>query len=149
MRYLLTITACMVMACGLMAADDAAVKKDLKALAGKWKAVSGERAGVAIPEGQVPSLTFTVNADGIAKVQHDGGDFEVRLTIDPTKKPKTMTADHQTGADQGKTQYLIYKIDGDKLTVVGPGPGEPESNRPKEFTTKDTECMMIVFERIK
>jgi uncharacterized protein (TIGR03067 family) len=128
-------------------AEDA--KDDLKVLAGKWKLVAGERGGEAIPEGDVPAGTVTFDKDG--RVTASVADYESEGTIklDPTKKPKTMDITHTKGPDKDKQQFGIYKLEKDKLTICVAHPGKPVEDRPTGFTTKDSDHVLFVFERVK
>jgi uncharacterized protein (TIGR03067 family) len=129
------------------AGDD--VRKELKALQGKWKTVAVEAGGRALPKEAVPDFTFVVGAHGKAKGQFAKGEIEFTMTIDPSKKPKTIENMHTGGAEKGKTQYGIYKLEGDKFTVCVVGAGSPKSDRPKDFDTTDPKRVLFVFERVK
>jgi uncharacterized protein (TIGR03067 family) len=132
----------------LLAADDD-VKKELKALEGKWKMVAGEAGGNAFPKGEILDFTFTIGAEGKSTGKTPQEEFSATITVDPKKKPKTIDNLHETGSQKGKKQYGIYKLEGDKFTVCITGPGSAESDRPKDFTTKDTTNVVFVFERVK
>jgi uncharacterized protein (TIGR03067 family) len=56
---------------------------------------------------------------------------------------------HESGAEKGKRQYGIYKLEGDKWTVCITGPRATEGDRPKDFITKGTANAVFVFEREK
>jgi uncharacterized protein (TIGR03067 family) len=130
-------------------ADNDDVQKELKSLQGAWKTVGMEFGGMAMPKDQIFNFTVTVGADGksIGKLPEE--EFKFTITIDPTRKPKTINNDHQTGNQKGKKQYGIYKVEGDKWTVCMSPPDAAESDRPKDFTTKDTRNVIFVFERVK
>ncbi len=125
------------------------VQKELKALAGKWKAVSMEAGGTPFPRDRVPDFTFLVAADGKATGQSPQGEYQAAVIVDPTKTPKTIDNLHESGPQKGKKQYGIYKLEGDKWTVCMTRPGVAEADRPKNFTTKDTANVVFVFERLK
>ena len=46
-------------------------------------------------------------------------------------------------------QYGIYKLEGDTFTVCITPPGKTEVDRPKDFSTKDSNNVIFVFERVK
>ena len=71
------------------------------------------------------------------------------VTVDPKKDPKTIENLHESGAQKGKRQFGVYKLEGDKFTVCMTRPGVPEGDRPKDFATKDTTNVVFVFERTK
>jgi uncharacterized protein (TIGR03067 family) len=67
-------------------------------------------------------------------------------TIDSSKTPKTIDFDIKTGNDKGKKQLGIYKLDGDKLTIVAASAGETE--RPKTLEPEpDAGLLVIVLKR--
>jgi uncharacterized protein (TIGR03067 family) len=125
------------------------VRKELKALQGKWKTVALEAAGKPFPKEAVPAFTFIIAADGKATGQTAKDEFGCTITVNPTKKPRTMDNLHQSGAHKGKKQFGIYKLEADKLTVCMTPPGSAESDRPKDFDTKDSTNVVFVFERVK
>jgi uncharacterized protein (TIGR03067 family) len=134
----------------LLAADtDEAVQKELKALQGKWKTVGGEAGGKAFPKDSVPAFTFSVGADGKCTGKTPQEEMIFTMTVNPKKNPKTLENAHEAGSQKGKKQYGIYKLEGDTFTVCITGPGAAETDRPKDFTTKDTGYVVFVFERVK
>ena len=132
---------------GAKPGDD--VQKELKALEGKWKAVGMEAGGKPLPKDGVPDFTFIVAANGKATGKSPQGEYQATITVDPTKSPKTIDNLHESGAQKGKKQYGVYKLDGDKWTVCMTRPGAAETDRPKDFNTKDTASVVFVFERVK
>jgi uncharacterized protein (TIGR03067 family) len=125
------------------------VKKELKALQGKWKAVALEAGGKPLPKDAVPDFTYIIGADGKAAGKMPQGEYTAAITVDPKKDPKTIDNLHESGDQKGKKQYGVYKLEGDKLTVCITAPGRAEADRPKDFNTKDTANVLFVFERIK
>jgi uncharacterized protein (TIGR03067 family) len=133
----------------LLIAGDDDVRKELKALQGKWKTVGLEAGGKPFPKEAVIDFTFIVGADGksigkMAKIEYDA-----KISVDPKKNPKTIDNVHETGVSKGKKQFGIYKLEGDKWTVCMTPPGAAENNRPKDFDTKDTTNVVFIFERVK
>lgn len=134
----------------LLAADtDDDVRKELKALQGKWKAVALEAGGMPLPKESVPDFTFIIGADGKSTGKMPQSEYSATITVNPKKDPKTMDNLHESGAQKGKKQYGVYKLEGDKLTVCMTRPGVAEGDRPKSFATKDTANVLFIFERIK
>lgn len=129
-------------------ADDD-MKKELKALEGKWNTVGLEAGGKPFPKDGIPKFVFIVGADGKASGKSAQGDFESTVTVDPKKSPRTIDNAHDTGTHKGKTQYGIYKLEGDKWIVCMTSPGAKESDRPTSFDTKDTANVVFIFERVK
>jgi uncharacterized protein (TIGR03067 family) len=122
----------------LAAADDAkeaAVKKDLEAMKGTWTVVSAERDGKKIADAQLQGVTVTFDADGKVSAQRQGQTlFEGTVTIDPTKKPKTVdTTQTSEGDNKGKTALGIYELEGDTMKICSADFGK---ERPTEFSSK-------------
>jgi uncharacterized protein (TIGR03067 family) len=133
-----------------LAADNADdVKKELKALEGKWKAVSTEAQGLTLPKDKIPPFTFIVGANGKSVVKFGDVEDQATITVDPKKNPKTIDNSNESGVSKGKKQYGIYKLEGDKWTVSMTPPGAAESDRPKNFETKDSTSVLFIFERVK
>jgi uncharacterized protein (TIGR03067 family) len=133
----------------LSADDKDDVQKELKALQGTWKAVALEADGMSLPKTSVPDFTFVIGADGKSTGKIAKMEYGATITVDPKKNPKTMDNLHESGASKGKKQFAVYKLEGDKLTVCITAPGKMESDRPKDFNTKDTANVVFVFERVK
>jgi uncharacterized protein (TIGR03067 family) len=134
----------------LLAADtDDDVRKELKALQGKWKAVALEAGGKPLPKEAIPDFTFIVGDDGKATGKMPQSEYTATITVNPKKDPKTIDNLHESGAQKGKKQYGVYKLEGDKWTVCMTPPGAAESDRPKSFDTKDTKNVVFIFERVK
>ena len=132
----------------LLAADDA-VRQELKALLGTWKTVGVEAGGKSFPKEAIPEFTFIIGAEGKSTGKMANSSYEATITVNPRQDPKTMDNLHESGAQKGKKQYGIYKLEGDKLTVCMTPPGRTQEHRPKDFTTKDTSNVVFIFERVK
>ena len=133
----------------VLAAGDDDVRKELKALQGKWKTVALEAGGKPLPKEAIPDFTYIIGADGNATGKMAQSEYTATMTVNPKKDPKTIDNVHESGAQKGKKQYGVYKLEGDKLTVCMTPPGRAEGDRPKDFTTKDTTNVVFVFERVK
>ena len=123
--------------------------KELKALEGQWKAVAMEAGGKPFPKESVPDFTFIVGANGKSTGQSPQGEYQATITVDPKKSPKTIDNLHESGTQNGKKQYGIYKLERDKWTVCMTLPGVAESDLPKDFNTTGTATVVFVFERLK
>jgi uncharacterized protein (TIGR03067 family) len=133
----------------LTAGDDDDVRKELKALEGRWKVVALEVGGKPLPKEGIPDFTFIVAANGKSTGQTPQGEYQATITVDPKKSPKTIDSGHESGAYKGKKQYGVYKLDGDKWTVCMTAPGVAEGDRPKDLNSKDAANVVFVFERLK
>jgi uncharacterized protein (TIGR03067 family) len=90
-----------------------------------------------------------IGADGKSTGKMAQSEYSATITVNPKKDPKTIDNLHESGAQKGKKQYGVYKLEGDKLTVCMTRPGVAETDRPKSFDTKDTANVVFVFERVK
>lgn len=149
MNHIVCVLAVLASPLTVAADNDDDVKKELKAMEGKWRTVSLEAMGTAFPKGSVPEFTYVAAADGKCVGQFGKEEFKFTMSIDPKKSPKTCENVHESGQDKGKKQYGIYKLEGDKLTVCMTPRGAAETDRPKDFSTKDTKNVVFVFERVK
>jgi uncharacterized protein (TIGR03067 family) len=137
-------------AASLAAADgDDDVRKELKALEGTWKVVALEAGGKPLPKTAVPDFLFIVGADGKATGRMGKIEYQSKVSVDPKKTPRTIDNAHETGAQKGKKQFGIYKVEEGKWIVCMTAPGAKEGDRPKSFDTKNSASVVFVFERVK
>lgn len=109
----------------LVAADEDAVKTELKKFEGKWKIVSAEQNGKPVPEEQIKDHPITVIKGN--QMTFEGRDKgAATIKIDPTKKHIDVT-----GTERGTTFVVkgFYVVDGDtlKVSVNDPGKERPEA----------------------
>ena len=132
----------------------AAVKKELKKLAGTWQLVAYEKDGVKGPQAEpwMPKdLTqIKVIFKGARLTIEVAGKtmLEGWICIDPTRKLKVI--DFYSTKPEGKVEMGIFEWDGDdQLKVCFTDPGT-EQTRPRLFsTTKGTGHVLIVAKREK
>lgn len=124
-------------------------KDDLKTLQGTWKLVGFERGGVARSPRDLPVGTITFEKHNRFSALFPDHEMGGIAKIDPTKKPKTIDLIHSKEPDKGKTQRAIYKLERGKLTMCSAIPGKHEMERPIEFTTRKTDYVLFVFERVE
>jgi uncharacterized protein (TIGR03067 family) len=148
----MTATA-LVLVAGLLtaAADDKqeATKKDRELMQGHWTVVSLVRNGMDVPQAQ--GIKVSIDADGNAahlpSEKEPMPDLKGKITIDPSKNPKTIDLVVVEGSRKGQTMAGIYEIDGDTLRICRPGPGK---DRPTEFSSKEgSGCDIITYKRDK
>ena len=60
--------------------------------------------------------------------------LKAKITIDPSKKPKTIDYDMSEGFSKGKKQLGIYELSGDTFKACFNSPG---AERPKELKSGD------------
>jgi uncharacterized protein (TIGR03067 family) len=116
-----------------LAADDPAIKKDLEQLQGEWSMVSGSADGQSMPGEMLKQMKRVCTGD-VATVTMDGQVFlKAKITLDASKKPKTIDYQMIDGFTKGKKQLGIYEIDGDTFKSSFSAAG---TERPKDFTSQ-------------
>jgi uncharacterized protein (TIGR03067 family) len=144
MKGLLAGTLVFVFSIAALAADTA-VDKEIAKWQGTWKALSVEHDGKLTPPEKLKPIKLTV--DG-ANYHFQNGDFSERGTykFDPTQEPKALDIVVGEGPDKGKVYLVIYKIEGDRLTICLESANK---NRPKQFTGKaGTDCVLEAWQRV-
>jgi uncharacterized protein (TIGR03067 family) len=117
--------------------NDDAVKREVKALQGKWVADDGKG-------------TLTFEGDKFTIDPTKGGTIKGTFKVDPTKKPKTIDFTI-TGGDKkfdGKTSLGIYELKDGKLKWCGGEPGKED--RPTEFNAEvdgKRRYLLMTFQR--
>jgi uncharacterized protein (TIGR03067 family) len=123
----------------LTAATQAGGKSDLDRLQGTWETVKVTVEGKEIPaEGKKTLLVFKANKLTITNVGAPGA--ELTIALDETNKPKTLT----TFVGKKKEMTIIYRLEGDTLTLAMPKPGSPA---PTSFDAKD--ALVLTLKRAK
>jgi uncharacterized protein (TIGR03067 family) len=126
---------------------DDAKKDDAESIKGKWVAVSLKQGGFSVPDEAAKEFRFKFDGKeytNSAPGQSEEGGYK----IDSSKTPKTIDFDIKTGGDKGKKQLGIYKLDGDKLTIVASLAGETERPKSIEPGANDP-VLVVVLEREK
>jgi hypothetical protein len=67
----------------------------------------------------------------------------------PDTHQRTKTRLRRVGAQEGKMQYGIYKLNGDRLTVCMTPRSGSAVDRSKDFTSKDSADVVFFFERVQ
>jgi uncharacterized protein (TIGR03067 family) len=126
-------------------ADDQAVQDELKRHQGTWSVTSSIYEGQPAAEEVVRSIKRIVSGDHVAW-ERDGKHFAgTRIELDPAREPKTIDVIPDGGPNRGQHVLGIYKLEGDRLTIVMATPGRP---RPKEFqAAKGSGCILRTFQR--
>jgi uncharacterized protein (TIGR03067 family) len=122
--------------CLLVGADNPseAAKKDLAKLQGEWTMVSGQRDGQDLPADVVDNARRILKDDEVTVKVNDQVFLKAKITIDPSKKPKTIDYTVSEGDNQGKKMLGIYEVNGDTAKFCSAGPGQ---ERPTDFTAKE------------
>src|SRR5438445_3545292 len=93
------------MAMSTACADDSeAVKKDLAQLQGEWSMVSGSADGQPMPEESRKQMKRVCKGDETTTMMGERVFIKAKITIDPSKKPKTIDYQMTDGFTKGKKQ---------------------------------------------
>jgi uncharacterized protein (TIGR03067 family) len=122
--------------CLLVAADEPqeAAKKELAKMQGEWSMVSGERDGQEFGKDIVDGAKRMVKGDQVTITVNEQVFLKARITIDPTKKPRTIDYTPTEGDNKGQTMKGIYELTGDTAKFCTAQPG---AERPTDFTAKE------------
>ena len=119
------------------------VQSDEDKLQGTWQMVSAERKGQPMPGFETQKLV--IEGDTLTFKQGDGVLFEGKITLDPSKQPKTLDMElieDAQGHHKGEVSQGIYAVEGGTLKWCNASPGEPD--RPREFSTNEEKNHMLV-----
>lgn len=95
--------------------------------------VSGSADGQPMPEPMRKQMKRVCKGDELTVIMGDQTFLKAKITIDPSKKPKTMDYDMTEGFTRGKKKLGIYELDGDTFEACFAKPG---AERPADFTSK-------------
>jgi uncharacterized protein (TIGR03067 family) len=108
------------------------VKDELERLQGAWQIASLEVDGAALPESAFEGSRIVVKGSTFSTISM-GATYGGKVSVDGSKKPKSLDLAFKSGPEKGNTALAIYELDGDRwricLTVTG-------KTRPKAFATK-------------
>jgi uncharacterized protein (TIGR03067 family) len=134
----------------LLAADEDAVKKDLKKLEGTWVMVYGEVEGKKIADEHVKKSKITWKGKTVSLFTPHQSRETIRgeVTLDPTKSPRQMDWVRSTEPHKGKKMQGIYEfVEDDQYRICFALPGKP---RPMTFATKaGSGHVLHVWKRVK
>jgi uncharacterized protein (TIGR03067 family) len=114
-------------------ADSEATRKDMAQLQGEWSMVSGSADGQPMPDEMRKLMKRVCKGDEATVTMGAQVYLKAKITIDPSKKPKTIDYQMTDGVTKGKTQLGIYELDGDTFKSCFSAPVDP---RPTDFTSK-------------
>lgn len=113
---------------------------DQEKIQGVWQLTSGERSGQSFADDIVKNAQLVFEGDKMTTKIKDRS-FAYTIKLFPDQSPKAANLDMDGTIGMG-----IYKLDGDKLTIVHTEAGQ---DRPKEFATKaGSPLTMMVFTRV-
>jgi len=115
------------------AEENQAVKQDLAKLQGEWTMVSGSADGQPMPDDMLKQMKRVCKGDETTTTMGGQLFIKAKITLDPSKTPKTIDYVMLDGFTKGKTQLGIYEVDGDTFKSCLAAPG---AERPTDFTSK-------------
>jgi uncharacterized protein (TIGR03067 family) len=129
------------------AEEGEAVKKDSAQLQGEWSMVSGTVDGQPMPDEMLKEMKRVCKGDEVTVSFGGQIMIKAKITIDPSKKPKTIDYEVVDGPNKGKKQLGIYELDGDTFKSCFAAPG---ADRPMDYTSKAGEKRTSsVWKRVK
>jgi uncharacterized protein (TIGR03067 family) len=145
---LVTVSLSLLSAWTVLAVQETASEKDMKALQGKWQVVSMSKAG---KEAKIANAFKYLVFDGDKIKFMVDAEKEIkapgRFKVDASKTPNTIDVVEKIG-DKDSTGLLIYELQGDSLKLCVSAKFEKE--RPKAFSsTPDDKQTLIVLKRAK
>src|SRR6476620_6271160 len=122
----LVVVLAFVMISSAWAEDNAAViKQDLARLQGEWSMVSGSADGQPMPEEMRKQMKRVCKGDEATTTMGNQVYLKAKITLDPSKKPKTIDYEMTEGFTKGKTQLGIYELEDDTFKSCFAKPGSP------------------------
>jgi len=115
------------------AEENQAVKQDLAKLQGEWTMVSGSADGQPMPDDMLKQMKRVCKGDETTATMGGQLFIKAKITLDPSKTPKTIDYVMLDGFTKGKTQLGIYEVDGDTFKSCFAAPG---AERPTDFVSK-------------
>jgi uncharacterized protein (TIGR03067 family) len=117
-------------------------KSDLELLQGTWQVESAVQNGGKLAEEFTKAVQFVFSGDSI-EVKFGDAVFKGKFTTDATKEPKQVDLTPEL-----TTNYGIYEIKDNKLTLCWVYSGRKE-DRPKEFnSTEDNGATLVTLIRV-
>jgi uncharacterized protein (TIGR03067 family) len=108
-------------------------KEDLAQLQGEWSMISGMVDGYAIPTEMLPNSRRICKGDQLTATVGGQLVMKAKITLDPSRKPKTIDYQVTDGPTKGRKHLGIYEVDGDTMKSCF---GAPGAERPTDFTSK-------------
>jgi len=117
-------------------------KKAAASLEGGYTIVSGEKAGKAIPEGEIKGAVVRFTGDKILGTDKDKKEFfSATYTLDTSKTPWLIAMTSKTRDGKEATATGLIKKEGDTVTVVYALPG---GEAPKDFKTREGQQLFVL-----
>jgi uncharacterized protein (TIGR03067 family) len=139
MQHVGLIPSMIVMLIASHTGEDAA-KKDLEKFQGNWSLISAERDGKKTPEEDTRKIKLAIQGDMFV-LRKDGVIIsEGTMTLDASKKPRTIDETITAGPNKGKVFLAIYEIDDEKHKVCFAAAGK---DRPTAFSSRNGQLLQV------
>jgi len=120
--------------------------KEMKMLAGTWKAVAAEYAGKPYPEFFAKKLKYVISDDKII-CTWNGSEATHKFELDLSAKPRAIKGVQFEGDTPTRPWHGVYQLDKDELTICVDHASMP---RPTTFETKPkSQTTLYKFKREK
>lgn len=131
------IALALMVTCPVRAEDHPVATNDLAQLQGEWTMVSGSADGSPMPDEMRRQMKRVCAGDELTVTMGGQTFIKAKVTIDPSKTPKTIDYQMTGGFTAGKKQLGIYELDGDtfKSCFTKPGADRPADFAPGEGRT--------------
>lgn len=133
----------------LFGCGDKEAPNDIDRLQGTWEKVYAEQI-IKLKKG-FKKQRLVIEGDMLTSKRGDELDFKGRITLDPSKNPKTLDmelAEDAHGYKKGEISQGIYMIEGDTLKWCNAAPGADD--RPEKFSNNvEKNHILLVFKREK
>ena len=121
--------------------------KDLEALQGTWRLISGEIGGRKMTAQELKQAKLVFKEDRYTVRRGSGPTVMGTVKLHSAKNPKTIDITDADGPYKGKTLLGVYTLKGDELKECFASPGEA---RPAKFATKaGTSQFLHVWKHVK
>jgi len=115
------------------AAEKPSATNDLAQLQGTWTMVSGSADGQSMPDEMLKQMKRVCKGNETTTTMGGQVFMKAKITLDPSRKPKTIDYEMIEGFTKGKKQLGIYEVDGDTFKSCFAAAG---AERPKDFTSQ-------------
>jgi len=132
----------------LIAADpsDDPAKKDLEKFQRNWQLTSAERDGKKTPDEEAKKIKLTIQGNQFV-LRKDGVIIsEGTMTLDASKKPRTIDETITVGPNKGKVFSAIYEIDDEHHKICFAASGK---ERPTEFSSASGQLLVAEADAVR
>lgn len=122
------------------AGENETAKKDLALLQGEWSMVSGSADGQSMPDEMLKQMKRVCKGDETTTTMGGQVFFRAKITLGPSRQPKTIDYQMTEGFTKGKKQLGIYEVEGDTFKACFAKPG---AERPTDFKPGDGRTVSV------